>query len=80
MVTVVVSFALVFAAAIITVIDCGDDACSRGGRLQFVVALTGLAPALAMLLATLLGRGRPGLLFCAALLVWAVWVILVWQL
>jgi hypothetical protein len=79
--TVVGAFALVFGAGFVAIVDCGsDDACSRGGQLQFAVAFIGLAPALGMLIANILGRGRRGLWFCTTALLWAVWLILVWRL
>jgi len=68
-VTVVAAFAVVFAGGFVTVIDCGgDNVCSGAGQLQLGVALSGLVPALAMLVAALLGHGRPGLWFCAVVL------------
>ena len=80
-VALVAAFAVVFAAAFIVVVDCGsDDECSRGGQLQFPVALIGLGLALGTLLASVLRRGRPGLWLGATASLWAIWLVLVWRL
>ena len=54
-----------------------DSAATPAGQWQAVVAAIGLVPAFGTLLTGLLNRGRPWYWFCASVVVYAVWGLLV---
>ncbi len=77
----VASFAGVLGAAWVVVLDCGvDDQCSGGGTAQMYVAFIGFGLAVVALLTSVLRRGRPAVWICATGLLWATWLVLIWQL
>jgi hypothetical protein len=70
-------FAVWFAFAI-RALDCDAEAyseCSTEGRVQLWLALAGLVPAFLALAGSVFGRGRAGVWFVTACVVYAAWIL-----
>jgi hypothetical protein len=76
MLSLLLAFALVWFAVVVYALGCGAESyseCTPEGRNQLLLALGGIAPALGAVVASVLGRWRPGLWFCATALLYVVW-------
>lgn len=79
--TLLGAFVLSSLAWLFRVIDCSEESystCSTSGRVQLLMALAGLVPALGMMIQSGRGRGRPALWLLATALVYATWGLYLW--